>query len=157
MRGEPPSVADRVARGVATAGGLGYAPVAPGSLTSLPVALAVWGIRPGAAWLLAAAGAVAALGVWAAGREAARVGARDPGSVVVDEIAGMLVALVAHPASLLGVLALFGLFRVFDVWKPFPIRQLERLPGGWGIVADDLAAGLYANLIGQLRHVLPPP
>jgi phosphatidylglycerophosphatase A len=136
MSRKPASLADRVARGVATAGGLGYAPVAPGSLTSLPVALAVWGFRPSAAGLLAAAAAVAVLGVWAAGREAARVGTPDPGSVVVDEVAGMLVALVAQPTGLPWVLG--------------------RLPGGWGIVADDLAAGLCANLVGQLRRVLSP-
>ena len=98
--------------------------------------------------------AVGALGIWAAGREEARVGVRDPSSVVVDEVAGMLVALIAAPPGLGWALALFCLFRVFDVWKPYPIHRLQDLPGGWGIVADDLLAGVYANLVGRLAYAV---
>jgi phosphatidylglycerophosphatase A len=95
---------------------------------------------------------VIAVGVWAAGVEEARVGRHDPSSVVIDEVAGMLVALIAAPAGLGWAGVLFLLFRVFDVWKPYPIGRLQDLPGGWGIVADDLLAGVYANVLGRLAH-----
>jgi phosphatidylglycerophosphatase A len=143
-----------VARGIATAGGLGYAPVAPGTVTSLPVALAVWWVAPGDAALLVATAAVAVVGMWAAGREEDRVGARDPRVIVIDEVAGMLLACYGHPRTLPWVLGLFLAFRVFDVWKPLGIDRLQALPGGVGVVADDLLAGAYASLLGQLRHLL---
>ena len=152
---EPRRAAGRgVARWIATCGGLGYAPAAPGTVASLPVALLVWALAPADRWVLAAALVVGAVGIWAGGREEARLQTHDPGSVVVDEAAGMLVALVGHPRSLPWVLALFLLFRVMDIWKPAPIRQLQRLPGGWGIVVDDLLAGVYANLLLQVRRWL---
>ncbi len=91
-----------------------------------------------------------AIGVWAADRAAKYIGSKDPQIVVIDEVSGQIVALV--PVLLRGVanwkyLVLgFILFRVFDIWKPFPVRQAERLPGGWGIMADDWLAGVYAAL-----------
>jgi phosphatidylglycerophosphatase A len=143
-----------MARWIATAGGLGYAPVAPGTVTSLPVALLVWWLAPGDPALLGTVAAVALLGVWAATREEARVRARDPRAIVVDEVAGMLLACYGHPRTLPWVLGLFVAFRVFDVWKPLGIRALQGLPGGLGVVADDLLAGIYASLLGQLRHLV---
>ncbi len=94
---------------------------------------------------------VALLGVWAAGRAARHLGSKDPQVVVIDEVSGQ------HLTLLVGVgwsvarswkylLLGFILFRVFDIWKPFPARQAERLRGGWGIMADDWVAGLYAAL-----------
>jgi phosphatidylglycerophosphatase A len=128
--------------------------VAPGSAASLPVALLVWSFAPGDLALLGAVGAVIVVGIWAAGREEARLGVTDPGVIVVDEVAGMLVACLAHPRTLLSVLGLFLLFRVLDVWKPLGIRRLQGLPGGLGVVLDDLAAGACATLLGQLRHLV---
>jgi phosphatidylglycerophosphatase A len=144
----------RLARWIATAGGLGYAPVAPGTVASLPVALLVWWFAPGDGPLLLAAGLVAAVGVWAATREEARLREKDPAPIVIDEVAGMLVACTGHPRTLAWVLALFVAFRVLDVWKPLGIRALQALPGGFGIVADDLLAGVYASLLGQVRHLV---
>lgn len=143
-----------MARWIATCGGLGYAPVAPGTVASLPVALLIWVLAPTDLWLLGAAAVVGAVGIWAAGREEARLGVRDPSSIVVDEAAGMLVTLVGHPKGLGWVLGLFLLFRIMDIWKPFPIRQTESLPGGLGVVVDDLVAGVYANLLLQLARWL---
>jgi phosphatidylglycerophosphatase A len=120
------------------------------------VALAVWALAPGTGWLVAASLAATAIGVWASGWEETRVGVHDPSSIVVDEVAGTLVALIAAPPRLGWVLALFFLFRVFDVWKPYPIGRLQDLPGGWGIVADDLLAGVYANLLGRLAEAVWP-
>ncbi len=111
----------------------------------------MWFLAPTDAWLLAATALVSALGIWAAGREEARVGVRDPASIVVDEVAGMLVACYGHPRTLPWVLGLFFLFRLFDVWKPLGIRHLQELPGGVGVVVDDLLAGVYASLLGHLR------
>jgi phosphatidylglycerophosphatase A len=79
---------------------------------------------------------------------------RDPSSIVVDEVAGMLVACLGQPRTLPWTLAMFLLFRVFDVWKPLGVHSLQALPGGWGVVTDDLLAGAYANLLGQLRHLV---
>jgi phosphatidylglycerophosphatase A len=128
--------------------------VAPGTVASLPVALLAWALAPRPAWLLLAAALVTAGGIWAAGREEARVGVRDPSSIVVDEVAGMLVALLAAPPGLGWALGLFLLFRVFDVWKPYPIHRIQDLPGGWGVVADDLLAGLYALLVGRVAYAV---
>lgn len=144
----------RLAWFIATAGGLGHAPVAPGTVASLPVALAVWALAPGDVALLGAALAVTVAGVWAATREETRLGEHDPGSIVIDEVAGMLVACCGHPRTLPWVLGLFLLFRVFDIWKPLGINQLQALPAGLGVMADDLLAGAYASLLGQLRHLV---
>ncbi len=114
------------------------------------MALLVWALAPTDLWTLAAAGLVSGVGIWAAGREEARLGTHDPSCIVVDEAAGMLVTLVGHPRTFPWVLGLFALFRLMDVWKPFPIRQLQDLPGGWGVVTDDLLAGVYANLLLQI-------
>jgi phosphatidylglycerophosphatase A len=117
------------------------------------VALLIWLLAPPDPGLLVAALAVTVAGIWAGGREARRIGVEDPRSVVVDEVAGMLVALVGQPRTLPWVLGLFLAFRVMDVWKPFPIDHLQRLPGGLGIVSDDLLAGAVANGLGRVARL----
>jgi phosphatidylglycerophosphatase A len=86
-------------------------------------------------------------GVWAATTVAHHLGKTDPGVVVVDEVVGMLVTLALLPVGITGALVGFFLFRVFDVVKPFPAAQSESLPGGYGIMVDDVVAGLYAHLV----------
>jgi phosphatidylglycerophosphatase A len=94
-----------------------------------------------------------ALGVPAATIAARESGRHDPGFVVVDEVAGQWIALLWAPAEWRhGIIALV-LFRLFDITKPFPARQLERLPEGWGIVFDDVAAGLYALGVASLLRI----
>ena len=134
---------------LATGFGTGYGPIAPGTWGSLPGVAAAWGLdRWAGGWAVAAgAVAVAGAGIWAAGRAERLLGTKDPGCVVVDEIAGQMVALAFVPARPLVLLTGFLLFRVLDVLKPWPANRLEALPGGSGIMADDLMAGLYANLI----------
>ena len=144
----------QLARWIATAGGLGYAPFAPGTVTSLPVALAVWWLRPGDAALLGATAVVAVGGIWAASREENRSGEKDPRAIVIDEVAGMLIACYGHPRTLPWVLGLFLAFRVFDVMKPLGINKVQDLPGGVGVVADDLLAGIYVSLLAQVRHLV---
>lgn len=99
---------------------------------------------------------VTAVGTWAAGAAEAHFGRRDPGAVVVDEIAGQMVSLLFLVPTPSALVVAFVLFRVFDVWKPFPVRRVERLPGASGIMFDDLLAGAYANALQQaLRWGFP--
>jgi phosphatidylglycerophosphatase A len=131
---------------------VGHAPFAPGtfgSLAALPLCYLMSG------WSLAAGGAASFLFIAAAIRVAHRaeglLGAKDPGCVVIDEIAGMLVTFVGVPLTPLSALAGFALFRCFDIVKPFPIRLVERkLSGGAGIVMDDVVAGIFANIALRL-------
>ncbi len=81
------------------------------------------------------------------GRAERAFGKKDPRRIVIDEVSGMLVALMLVPFSLANIIIVFTLFRVFDVLKPYPLRRLEKIPAGFGIMLDDIAAGLYANLI----------
>jgi len=83
---------------------------------------------------------------------------KDPHCVVIDEVVGIQVVLLGATPTLAGVIAAFILFRIFDVWKPYPIDRLQSLPGGWGIVADDVLAGLYSRAVliaaGFATHAL---
>ena len=141
-----PTFRQRVATLVATLGGLGRAPVAPGTVGSLVGAGLVWLLPLEPSVQLAALAGVAALGVWSAGVSARQRLDADPSVVVIDEVAGMLVAGFLLPKRFGLLLAAFLLFRVFDIGKWSPMKQLERLPGGWGIMADDLAAGICSRL-----------
>jgi phosphatidylglycerophosphatase A len=140
--------AERVALVVATGLGSGYGPIAPGTWGSIPGVVAFWGLEHVGPWVAAAGAALAAaVGVWAAGRAEGLFGEKDPGRVVIDEVAGQMVTLLFLPAQPLVLFAGFLLFRVLDVVKPWPARALEALPGGSGIMADDLMVGVYGNLI----------
>jgi phosphatidylglycerophosphatase A len=165
MTPSPPSAAQPrslFARLVATAGGLGYLPLMPGTFGSLAgVALytlvtlgaAHWNTtatsRSTGLWIAAAVTIViSAVGVWAGGCEERNSGRKDPQHVVIDEVSGQLITFVAAlaPFNWKYCVAGFILFRAFDIVKPFPVRQAESLPGGWGIMADDWLAGLFAAL-----------
>ena len=93
------------------------------------------------------------IGIPAATIVARESGRHDPGFVVIDEVAGQWVALIGSHANWRHALIALLLFRIFDILKPFPVRQLERLPEGWGIVFDDVAAGLYALGVASLLHL----
>ena len=143
---------------VATVLGVGRAPLAPGTWGSLPGLALAWALGAFLGpWSLAAALVlVAAAGTWAAEGAARHFGTPDPGPVVVDEVAGQMLTLLFVPPTWQALLAGFLLFRFFDILKPFPARALERLPGGAGIMADDLAAGIYGNLVLQAAiHFAP--
>jgi phosphatidylglycerophosphatase A len=152
-------VRTRLARALATVGGLGDLLPAPGTTVgSLAGVLLYWGaarFAPQPPWVVALGGLVVLLplSIWACGEEAARRGQNDPGPVVLDEVAGqwLAVAVIAVAQSkspgARELTAAFFLFRIFDIAKPWPIRALERLPGGCGIVADDLAAALAAGAL----------
>jgi phosphatidylglycerophosphatase A len=144
---------------VATLFGIGHIPWAPGTWASLATTLLwwllSWAMRPG--WQVAAAVSLASititLGIAAATRVARKTGLKDPQFVVIDEVAGQLIPFLAFPASWKSLVLGFILFRGFDIVKPPPVRQLERLPEGLGIVMDDVAAGVYAfGVIEILLH-----
>ncbi len=136
---------------IATCAGVGYFPVAPGTAGSVVgvVLVAALGRLPvETPWLSvllgAAAVAVYFLGVWSAGHAERFFSRVDPRFVVIDEVAGQMTTFLARPdASWKWLLVGFVLFRVFDVLKPFPAGRAERLPGGWGIMTDDVVAGGY--------------
>jgi phosphatidylglycerophosphatase A len=100
--------------------------------------------RPVLAWVLVA---VIAAGLWAGGRVERVLGQKDPGIIVVDEVAGMTLSVVLLPRTVSVLLVAFVLFRIFDVWKPFPARESQALTGGLGVMIDDLIAGAYALIL----------
>ncbi len=126
--------------------GTGYAPIAPATAASLAFTL-IWGLTAPvpASLQIGLLILVCVLGVPAATWLERRHG-EDPHLVVCDEIAGMLVTFLMISTGWVGWLAGFFWFRVFDILKPWPVRRLERLPEGWGIMADDLLAGVYAHI-----------
>ncbi len=149
----------RLAVGIASVAYTGFVPVAPGTVGSL-VGLAVYaGLRwAGAppAVDLAATIALLGLGVWAAGAAEPYFGLEDPGPIVIDEVVGMLVALLFTGVGWRGALVGFVLFRGLDIVKPYPAARVERIGGGWGIMADDVAAAIYANVALRLLGWLVP-
>ena len=136
---------------IATAFGAGYAPLAPGTFGSA-VGVLLWVALPNLLWLQAIAIAlVCVAGTWSGFVAERHFNRRDPGEVVVDEVAGMMMTLLLNPVPGFGwMLVAFLLFRAADIVKPFPVNRLERLPGGVGIMADDIMAGVYANVALRL-------
>jgi len=129
--------------------GTGLAPVAPGTFGSLPGVLLAWLLLDMGIYVqLGTAVALAVTGIWSCGESARRIGVHDHGGIVWDEICGMYITLLLAPPTLLGYALGFGLFRLFDIVKPWPIRDLDhRLGGGLGIMLDDLVAALYALIL----------
>lgn len=156
----------RLARALATVVCLGEVLPAPGTTVGSLTGVALFALArclwpSGLVWVaLAGLAALCPVAVWACGTEARRRGVADPGPVVADEVVGQWVALAilvvatGQRPGFPDLAASFLLFRLFDIVKPWPIRRLERLPGGWGIVADDLAAGLAAGLVHLGARVL---
>jgi phosphatidylglycerophosphatase A len=144
-------MARKIALAFATCGYVGYLPFAPGTWASILGCILLY-LLPGTlnhplTVILIAVAAVLCI-------NRMELLEKDPGYVVIDELAGMCVTMVGQGTGSLNLLKGFVLFRIFDILKPFPIRRLERLPRGYGIVADDILAGVYANaaliLLGRL-------
>ena len=145
----------RVVFFLATGGYVGRVPVAPGtfgSLAALPLSLLLAQMHPGRSGCVVILFILLAIGIsQAAERLLAR---KDPGCIVIDEMAGILVTFWGLPFSPLWALSGFVVFRVLDILKPWPIRQLEqRIAGGAGVVADDVAAGILGNLLLRAVHL----
>ena len=140
---------NRAARAIATLGGAGYARYAPGtvgSILALPFAwLLAWS---GGRFVLLLAGIAAlAVGAWASELYVAQTKTFDPKECVIDELAGQWIACAFAPVSFTGFALAFVLFRLFDIWKPWPVRQAEHLHGGLGVMADDVVAALMAGAV----------
>ena len=132
--------------------------MAPGTVGSLFVALIIWLVPFAPAGLVIFFVVVTLAGTWAAHRAERVLGGKDPGAIVIDEIAGMTLAVLLFPPTLAVLAVGFVLFRIFDVTKPFPAHASQRLRGGLGVVVDDLIAGLYALIvIAILRTTLGWP
>jgi phosphatidylglycerophosphatase A len=147
---------DRAVLALATGFSVGRIPWAPGtfgSLLGVPICFGLSEIRMGAA-----AGVVVGLilsAVWVTGEAERLLGRKDATCIVIDEVVGMVVALAGVPLTTLNTTAGFIAFRVFDVFKPFPARFLDsRAPGGWGIVLDDVVAGVYSNFLLRALSII---
>ena len=175
MKKSTRTVADYLALAIATCG-VGYFPIAPGTLGALVgvgLYLTIWGsvlqlletnaarghlnllfiFTPLLAAMLLAIVLVTVAGTWAATRAEKLMQRKDPSAVVIDEVAGQMIALLTGPFWLptwWSVLTAFILFRLFDIWKPYPIRRFEALESGLGIMADDLVAGIYALIVNSV-------
>lgn len=152
-------MAPRASSLIASVCGIGYAPVASGTVASAAaVALAFPIILYGGGWSLLAASLIAfGVGIWACDDHVRATGREDPSECVIDELAGQWLAcafavlplgLPAAPLTSPGLLLTFALFRLFDIWKPWPVSWADqKLPGGLGVMADDMIAGLMAGLL----------
>ena len=138
-----------LARLIATSGFVGHVPIAPGTFGSAVGVLLFVLERNAGVSVPLELGAIAilfVLGIWSAGVVERDLGV-DPGPVVVDEVVGMLITMALLPLSATGIFVAFLVFRVLDVIKPWPAGRFERLHGGLGVMADDVMAGVYGNLL----------
>jgi phosphatidylglycerophosphatase A len=142
-------IASRLATVLATWFGCGLVPKGPGTAGALGALLVAY-LVPVSPWILTAIFLVP--GIWAAGAHARLTGRLDPQDVVIDEVLGQWITLAAavHTNSWQPWLLAFILFRLFDITKPWPIRRLEHLPGGFGIIFDDVLAGLFGAVVMQV-------
>jgi len=151
------SVRDRVAYALATWFGCGLIPWAPGTMGTLGAIPLYLAVRPLGLWSVAlAALVIAAVGIWAGTIVERKLGQHDPQIVCIDEVAGVLVTYLGAPPGWVGVAIGVVLFRVLDIVKPWPARVAQRtLPGGWGIMLDDIVAGAWgAMLLALLGRVV---
>jgi phosphatidylglycerophosphatase A len=143
---------DRVCLTFASVFFIGFIPGAPGTYASLATVVLFFlihrltdGIAP--ALHMSALCLISLAGILASAAISRRTGQEDPSYIVIDEVAGQLLTFLFLPVNLLNLIVGFVAFRVFDMWKPFPIRKLESLKEGVGVIADDLLAGVYAGLV----------
>lgn len=143
-----------VLKNISTLGPIGYMPIAPGTWGTLAAAIAAYFIHVTEPVFLLIAVAITVIGIWASGSAERAIGNKDPGCVVIDEVAGYFISVLYMPRTAIHLIAAFALFRFFDIVKPPPIRGLQKLGGGVGIMIDDVVAGLFTNLIIQLCMIL---
>ena len=129
---------------------IGYIPLASGTFGTAFAVLPYLLLRGNMLIYLPATVLLFFAGVFASTEAEKLLGEKDPHKVVIDELVGFLVTMAFVPAGIPYIIAGFCLFRLFDIWKPYPIRGLQALPGGWGIMIDDVLAGVYANLVLQI-------
>ncbi|MBD3287366.1 phosphatidylglycerophosphatase A [candidate division KSB1 bacterium] len=142
---------------ISTACGVGYSPVAPGTAGSIFALLIYFFIPENYFVFISTIFLLFIIGVWASTaiekesiEKHGHVKGHDPQIVVIDEVVGMLITLIAIPGTWNWVIAGFVLFRIFDITKIYPINISQKMPRGWGIMMDDVLAGIYANLVLQI-------
>jgi phosphatidylglycerophosphatase A len=128
--------------------------VASGTVGSFVTLVALWLIPFTTLALLVTLAVVTLGGIWAGSRVEMVIDAKDPGIIVIDEVAGMLVSVLFVPRTIPVLVTAFLLFRLFDIWKPFPARQFQELHGGLGVMLDDLIAGAYALALIVISRAL---
>ena len=128
--------------------------MASGTVGSLVTLIALWLIPFTTLALLVTLATVTLVGIWAGSRVERAIDAKDPGIIVIDEVAGMLVSVLFLPRTIPVLVTAFLLFRLFDIWKPFPARQFQDLHGGVGVMLDDLIAGAYALALIMISRAL---
>ncbi|HHL18888.1 MAG TPA: phosphatidylglycerophosphatase A [Thiothrix sp.] len=138
--------------------GAGLAPIGPGTfgtLVAIPIYLLMQPLSLGGYLLLVAL--ISLFGIWLCGASATKLGLKDPGGIVWDEIAGFLVTMTLAPQGWQWIAIGFVFFRIFDIWKPWPILRIDQqVEGGLGIMLDDIIAGLYALIVLQvLAYTMP--
>ena len=143
---------------IATCGYIGYVPVAPGTFGSAAGLVAYALVRSADSYVLEAVTIVVlfVIGVWSGTQAEHHFGGIDPAPVVMDEVVGMLITLAFLPVNWVGALVGFLVFRLLDVYKPWPAARFERLPGGLGVMADDGMAALYGNLVMRVLMLAAP-
>ena len=127
--------------------GAGYAPVASGTVGSFVTVVAIWLLPLTPLRIAVALVVVTLIGIWAGSRVERVLGKKDPGVIVIDEVAGMLLSVILLPRTIPVLITAFLLFRLFDIWKPFPARESQALTGGVGVIVDDLIAGFYTLIL----------
>ncbi len=140
----------QLARLIATFGYIGHFPVAPGSIASAAGVGLAFILRDQPYIFIAVVLIITVLGVLSAGIVEKMQGKKDPGCIVIDEVSGMMISLFALPLSWPVMMVGFFLFRAFDMFKIYPANKLEDMGGSVGIMADDIAAGVYTNLVLQI-------
>jgi phosphatidylglycerophosphatase A len=143
---------------IATCGYIGYVPVAPGTFGSAAGLVAYALVRSTDSYVVEAVTIVVlfVIGVWSGTQAEHHFGGIDPAPVVMDEVVGMLITLAFLPVNWVGALVGFLVFRLLDVYKPWPAARFERLPGGLGVMADDGMAALYGNLVMRVLMLAAP-
>ena len=144
---------DRLYRMIASVFYIGYLPIAPGTLGSLAALIAYYFICNNIIIMAVVILTAIILGFITTGKVEKMFGEKDPGEIVIDEFAGMLISLYRIPPTMGYVVTGFLLFRFFDIVKPKPIKNLEQLKGSLGIMSDDIIAGVYANILLQIVYI----
>jgi len=139
---------DKIIKVLATGFGAGLSPVMPGTAGTLVGVLLCLAFLP-LHWIFRFIFVAVLVGVavYVSGRAEEIYGKKDDQRIVIDEIAGFLVAMLPVAINFLNLALAFVLFRIFDIWKPYPLRKFQEFPGGWGVVVDDIGAGIYAAAI----------
>ena len=139
---------DKIIKVLATGFGAGLSPVMPGTAGTLVGVLLCLAFLP-LHWVFRFIFVVVFVGVavYVSGRAEEIYGKKDDQRIVIDEIAGFLLAMLPVAINFLNLALAFVLFRIFDIWKPYPLRKFQEFPGGWGVVVDDIGAGIYAAAI----------